>query len=156
MNDFYKISKDSLIELSKIIYEQACGGYMDLRDSACEKFIEDFLADKENVKKLDDTNLDRHEYVGADGTRLTNTPSSGVIWSATSASAGEWDGGGISSHIVGADPALGTTELVTISNNASIPQMVYNTDIILRNIDQEMLRTRNIPNYYYGNESERM
>ena len=159
MNDFYKISKDSLIELSKRIYEEACGGYMDLRDSACEKFIEDFLADKEDVKKLDDTNLERHEY----GARLTNMPSSGVIWSATSASAGEWDGnfgGGIESimaTVTVPDPTLGTTaELVTISNNASIPQMAYNTDVILRNIDQEMLRMRNAPNYYYGNESERM
>jgi hypothetical protein len=154
MNDLYKINKDSLLELSKRIYEEACGGYMDLRDSVCEKFIEDFLADKDNVKKLEDTNLDSLSYSGA--MDLRQAAQAGLVSSAGTwsfASAGNWDGDvGVPPYVVGVDPALETAGLVTITNNVSIPQATYNVDIVLRNPDQEMLRASN----YYGNESERM
>lgn len=158
MKNFYQISKDSLIELSKRIYEEACGGYMDLRDSACEKFIEDFLADKDDVKKLNDTNLNEANLIYAN--HITSGATSGamewqtgqtVTWPSTST--GNWDSGiGVPAYIVGADPALETAGMVTITNNTSIPQATYNVDIVLRNPDQEMLRANN----YYGNESERM
>lgn len=164
MNNLYEISKDSLVELSKKIYEEACGGYMDLRDSACERIIEDFLADKD-VKKLDDTNLERPPYSITSGTIFTSgamdlrqagqaglIPSSGVNWSV--APTGNWDESVSSSYVIGMDPALETAGLVTITNNASIPQATYNEiDIVLRNQDQDMLRASS---NYYGNESERM
>lgn len=161
MKNFYQISKDSLVELSKRIYEEACGGYMDLRDSVCEKFIEDFLADKDDVKKIDDTNLNEANLIYANHITSGASLTSGVMawqtmgqtetWPSTST--GNWDSGiGVPSHIVGVDPVLETAGLVTITNNTSIPQATYNVDIVLRNPDQEMLRANN----YYGNESERM
>lgn len=146
------------MELSKRIYEEACGGYLDLRDSACEKFVEDFLADKDDAKKIDDTNLDSLSYSahltsGAMDIRQAGQagliPSSGT-WSF--ASTGNWDGGVGVPYVVGVDPALETAGLITITNNTSIPQMTSDANIVLRNQDQEMLRASN----YYGNESERM
>jgi hypothetical protein len=142
MNDFYKISKDSLVELSKRIYEEACMGYMDLRDSACEKLVEEFLDDKD-TKKEDSTPLS----AGA------------VLW--TLSPAGDWDGGiGVpttigSDYVVGTDPALETAGLssVTITMSSNIPQVGI-SDIVLRNPDEDMLR-RETTNYF-GNESERM
>lgn len=141
MSDKYEISKESLLELSKKIYEEACMGYMDLCDSACEKLVEEFLDDKK-TKKEDSTPLSGE---------MTWVPSP----------AGNWDGGiGVPATItgdgvvIGVDPALETAGISSITITSTIPEVGYNSDIVLRNPDEDMLR-RETTNYF-GNESERM
>jgi hypothetical protein len=127
MKDLYEIDRESLVELSKKIYEEACLGYMDLKESVCENLVEEFLKDKSVKKTEEATNL----------SWTVNTP-------------GNWDGGiGIPAHfgsgttltIGGVDPALETAGIVITSVG----------DVVLRNPDQDMLRGN-----YHGNESERM
>lgn len=43
----YKITKESLLELTKKIYQESCNGYLDLAEATCESMIEEFLKDKE-------------------------------------------------------------------------------------------------------------
>lgn len=56
----FEVDRDSLIELSKKIYEEACMGYMDLKDAVCEQIVEDFISKipKKSVEKIEEsTNL---------------------------------------------------------------------------------------------------
>lgn len=156
MNDKYEINKESLLGLSRKIYEEGCGGYMDLRDSACEKLVEEFLHDKKTKKE--------------DGTPLSEgLPPSGVSWAQSLA--GSWNGGiGVpttvgSDYVVGIDPALETAGLgtITFTSSPSIPQVenfvppennLGGIEITLRNQDEDMLRRETMN--YFGNESERM
>lgn len=46
----YKISEEQLAALVKNVYEEACCGYMDLKDSVCAKTIKEFLSDKKTVE----------------------------------------------------------------------------------------------------------
>jgi len=124
MKDFYEIDRESLVELSKKIYEEACLGYMDLKESVCENLVEEFLKDK-NLKKADEvTNL------------------SGLNW--TVSQAGNWDGGigvppsGVVSSSTGSldiranDPASDVAGIVITSTT-------FDTEVSLRNTDQDML-----------------
>lgn len=133
MKDMYELDRESLVELSKRVYEEACLGYMDLKESTCEKLVEEFL---EGKKKQEPTKLN-----------------STMDW--TISAPGNWDGGiGVpnqfgsgSTIVVGPDPMLEVAGLsggITITNGDTM-------DVVLRNPDQDMLRGN-----YHGNESERI
>jgi len=130
MKEMYETDRESLYELSKKIYEEACLGYMDLKESICERLVEEFLQDKLIRKNDSNTNLNS------------------MAW--TVAAPGNWDGGiGVPSETtitVGSDPILETAGIVI-----SAGEYPLNSDVAIRNPDQDMLRAN-----YYGNESERM
>jgi len=110
MKDLYEVDRESLVEFSKKIYEEACLGYMDLKDSVCEKFVEEFLKNK-NAKKID----------GA-----TNVNVNAMNWTVNTL--GNWLGDGVhfgSRSTLSVDPA----------SNIASPN-----NVILRNLDQDMLR----------------
>lgn len=131
MKDMYELDRESLVELSKKVYEEACLGYMDLKDSICEKLVEEFLSGKNKKEELP-TNLNSMNW--------------------TVSAPGNWDGGiGIpnqfgsgSTIVVGPDPMLEAAGL-------SVGITISDPDVVLRNPDQDMLRGN-----YHGNESERM
>jgi hypothetical protein len=52
----YKISKEELETFAKKVYEEACYGYLDLKDSVCEGMLRDFL-DGRKMLPLLDTNI---------------------------------------------------------------------------------------------------
>jgi len=45
----YNLTKEELLEFAKIVYEQSIHGYLDLKDSACERMLTNFLADKKTL-----------------------------------------------------------------------------------------------------------
>jgi len=45
--NYYKITKESLLELAKKIYKEGFEGYLDLADANCESMVHDFLQNKE-------------------------------------------------------------------------------------------------------------
>jgi hypothetical protein len=47
----YNVSKEELISLASRIYEEGCYGYLDLKNSVCDKIISDFLDGKKEIKK---------------------------------------------------------------------------------------------------------
>jgi hypothetical protein len=42
----YSLSKEELLELTKLVYEEASVGYLDLKESACERILNKFLEKK--------------------------------------------------------------------------------------------------------------
>lgn len=66
----YELKKDEILELVKMAYEQGSSGYSDLKESACEKIVANFLADKKRITPI--TNLNLQTSVSSDtGTNLT-------------------------------------------------------------------------------------
>lgn len=55
----YEVDRELLVELSKKIYEEACLGYMDLKDAVCERLVEEFISQipEKDVKKVDQTTI---------------------------------------------------------------------------------------------------
>lgn len=49
----YKLSQDELAVFIRKIYEEACYGYMDLKDSVCDRMLRDFLDGREIVPAID-------------------------------------------------------------------------------------------------------
>ena len=47
----YKLTKAELESLTRKIYEEACCGYLDLKDSVCERMVTEFLDDKSPEKE---------------------------------------------------------------------------------------------------------
>lgn len=56
MTSNYKINREELLGLAKKIYEEACYGYLDLKESVCDRLVRDFLDGRQIVPPLD-TNL---------------------------------------------------------------------------------------------------
>jgi hypothetical protein len=52
----YKISKEELEAFAKKVYEEACYGYLDLKDSVCGGMVRDFLDGRKIVPPID-TNI---------------------------------------------------------------------------------------------------
>lgn len=52
----YKISKEELEAFAKKVYEEACYGYLDLKDSVCDGMIRDFLDGRKILPPID-TNI---------------------------------------------------------------------------------------------------
>lgn len=42
----YKVTEGDLADLVRKIYEEACYGYMDLKESVCDRMLRDFLSDR--------------------------------------------------------------------------------------------------------------
>ena len=61
----YKITKESLLELAKKIYEEGCCGYMDLADSISEKMVNDFIKNKNKISSVTEASGNRREYNSA-------------------------------------------------------------------------------------------
>jgi hypothetical protein len=51
----YLLTREELLEFSKIIYEQSIHSYLDLKDSTCERMLSNFLIDKKT--SMPNTNL---------------------------------------------------------------------------------------------------
>jgi len=49
----YKFSQDELLAFAKKIYEEACYGYMDLKESVCDALVREFLDGREIVSSID-------------------------------------------------------------------------------------------------------
>jgi len=39
----YQVTNEELIDFARKIYEEACSGYLDLKDSACDQMVRDFI-----------------------------------------------------------------------------------------------------------------
>lgn len=52
----YEISKEELEAFAKKVYEEACYGYLDLKDSVCDGMIRDFLDGRKILPPID-TNI---------------------------------------------------------------------------------------------------
>jgi hypothetical protein len=57
----YKLTKDELEAFARKVYEEACYGYLDLKESACEAMVEDFIDGKNALSDI--VNSDPN-YVG--------------------------------------------------------------------------------------------
>lgn len=53
---YYKISQEELEAFSKKVYEEACYGYLDLKDSVCGGMVRDFLDGRKILPPID-TNI---------------------------------------------------------------------------------------------------
>lgn len=56
----YELTKEELEKFARDIYDEACCGYMDLKETVCEGLLEHFLADKKAIYSnnlLQNTNL---------------------------------------------------------------------------------------------------
>jgi hypothetical protein len=53
----YKITKQELASLILSVYEEACYGYIDLKESICDAYLENFLKDKTKDTILPTYNL---------------------------------------------------------------------------------------------------
>lgn len=62
----YKISNDELIDFARKIYEEACGGYLDLKDSVCSKLVRDFIDGRQIFEGITDTQI-AEAYQGYQG-----------------------------------------------------------------------------------------
>jgi len=51
----YSLTRDQLLEFAKIVYEESAHGYSDLKESACERLLSNFLLDKKT--SLSNTHL---------------------------------------------------------------------------------------------------
>jgi hypothetical protein len=51
----YLLTREELLEFSKIIYEQSIHSYLDLKESTCERMLSNFLIDKKT--SMPNTNL---------------------------------------------------------------------------------------------------
>lgn len=47
----YKISNDELIDFARKIYEEACGGYLDLKDVTCNRLVREFVDGRQIFEK---------------------------------------------------------------------------------------------------------
>jgi len=52
----YKFSQDELLAFAKKIYEEACYGYMDLKESVCDVLVREFIDGRQIVSPID-TNI---------------------------------------------------------------------------------------------------
>jgi hypothetical protein len=43
----YKISAEEIASFARRIYEEACYGYLDLKDSVCDRLVREFLCDRQ-------------------------------------------------------------------------------------------------------------
>ena len=57
----YKITNEELAVFARKIYEEACYGYLDLKDSVCERLVKDFIAERQIV---DGTEINSQGYSG--------------------------------------------------------------------------------------------
>ena len=71
----YKFTKEDLDALSKKIYEEACCGYLDLKDVVCDRIVTEFLDGKEIVENKSNPN---HDITGGIGTIPMNVGSGGT------------------------------------------------------------------------------
>lgn len=53
----YNLTREELLEFAKIVYEQSIHGYIDLKDSACERMLSNFLLDKKTFSSNTNLNL---------------------------------------------------------------------------------------------------
>lgn len=134
MKILYEIDRESLIELSKKIYEEACLGYMDLKESVWENLIEEFLKDK-NSKKIEEA---------------TNVNTVAWTYSMTANASGNWDGGiGVPGTSLPNTQLLNESSIPQVTNHGPNPasdvagvvitSTTFDTEVSLRNTDQDML-----------------
>lgn len=141
----YKISNDELIDFARKIYEEACGGYLDLKNTTCDRLVREFIDGRQVFEGILDpvmaeTYRGYQGHPGPDGyagpendantwtytTNVTNVPeSSGSINIYTS-----------SSHSI------------SLRDEPSVSPRVE--DIVRPDENESNLRTN-----YEGNESER-
>ena len=70
----YKLTQEDLEDFAKKVYEEACCGYLDLKDSVCVGLVSTFL----EGKTIFDTNLNGSSYLGIAALNSgSNTVSSG-------------------------------------------------------------------------------
>lgn len=151
----YKITSDELSNLARDIYEEACGGYLDLKESICDKIIRDFVKRLTPVIPAAQTESSNNEYAGPEnnpaswtyGTTTVGTIASSHGWIPVTSAASNvvfTVGGGGGSWVSGG--AGGNGAVV-------IQEMRDEVGVSLR--PQEYLRPENYLETNSGNESER-
>ena len=106
MTTHYKLERDELLAFAKRVYEEACYGYLDLKESVCDGLVREFIEGKQIVSPTDTTLTpfqgSINDYVSggahlASGV-ITTTSTTGLTWtpsnSATSTGAlivNTWD-----------------------------------------------------------------
>jgi hypothetical protein len=128
MKNLYEIDKDSLLELSKKLYEEGCLGYMDLKDSICEKLVEEFLEDKKFKKSSEATNLNL------------------LTWDVSS----NLDDVGVSDTILFGPSSSTPQTMVDLGPELTL-QTSSDTDVVLRNTDQDMLWKSAVSYFFRSN-----
>jgi len=126
----YKITNEELIDFARRIYEEACCGYLDLKDSVCDRMVRDFIDGRQiisGMQPLDPVMIENYPHQHYAGPE--NNPAS---WTYT-------------------DPAYAHIQVVSTGNTISLrdePSVSPRSQDIVRIEDN--LRTN-----YEGNESER-
>ena len=59
---YYKFTQDQLENFAKKVYEEACCGYMDLKESVCNMLVHEFISKQQLVLPID-TNIMEQEYL---------------------------------------------------------------------------------------------
>jgi len=72
----YELTEKEILDFAKNVYEQAIGGYLDLKDATCESMLSKFLSGKKSIAM--NTPLNLSQVVSLDGaffgsTVVTNT-----------------------------------------------------------------------------------
>lgn len=115
--DEFKLNKLELLLLCRNIYEEACCGYLDLKDSVCERVVADFLDKKEPEKEA--------KVVYEPASTHRSVSSTGTIWTTNPTYTGTGD---VASTIY-------TTSDFTTSNNFTIANndvTLHSNEIVLR------------------------
>lgn len=168
----YKITKEELSNLAHDIYEEACGGYLDLKEAICDKIVMEF------IKKITPVNppvpyVESEEYRRANEyAGPENNPSSWTYPSDVSGGTHQWTmpsasnivftvGTGVNWTAVGGGGSGAWTsyagESVVTSSDLNVPSTPTNGDLNVSLRPQEYLRPNDyMGTNYLGNESERI
>lgn len=124
----YKITNEELVDFARRIYEEACCGYLDLKDSVCDRMVRDFIDGRQiisGMQPMDPVMVENYSnhYGGPE-----NNPAS---WTYT-------------------DPSYSHIQVVSTGNTISLRDEPSVSPRV-----QEMVRPDNFRTNYEGNESER-
>jgi hypothetical protein len=64
----YELTRDQILEFSKLVFEKAINSYLDLKEVTCESLLDKFLEDKKSIMPL--THLSISPIVTVDGTNF--------------------------------------------------------------------------------------
>lgn len=78
---YYKLEQDELLEFANKVYEEACYGYLDLKESVCYALVQKFIEGKQIVSPTDTTLTPFQQNVDYDGNVYigSNTSTSGAL-----------------------------------------------------------------------------
>lgn len=134
----FNLTKDELENFAKKIYEEACFGYLDLKESVCEKMVSDFLDGKEQIVSRIDSPMYSNSITGGG-------PSTRTVVSGTSYPTGLASGatvGGLSANYLNNNSFVNNT-----ANNMTYTVTATNVPVFVDSVvrNEEFVRTEVFP-----------